>query len=280
MIPCPDVGARLLFRATDHTQVSESASLPIEIASTSVSIGEDVDGWVDLQCPEMEGENGAPLLKICVQFWDVPRADKKKEEEEASGAGVGECAQPAGAGVWGEFNEFVPPPPGAGDWAGAGVGGCAQPPPPSAPPPSAPPASSSGAGVGGPTPEQAMRRQGSAMESSSPFFIDFDAVNRVINTADYTPMRNLEAMKGKAVWPLPQEVGGNYVPLAVGWNRASGDYDKNHHHWEDTGISVYGGEDLKDIIAACTKLNNDLLHPQWCEGVGVCLKWLLYVQAS
>ena len=128
--------------------------------------------------------------------------------------------------------------------------------------------------------EQAMRRQGkSAMEASSPFFIDLDAVDRVINTADYTPMRNLKAMKGKAVWPLPKEVGGNYVPLAVGWNRASMDYDKNHH-WEDTGISKCGGSDLKDIIAACTKLNDDVLHPQWSEGVGVCLKFLLYVQAS
>ena len=116
------------------------------------------------------------------------------------------------------------------------------------------------------------------MESSPPFFIDFDAVSRVIHMAENTPMANLATMRGRT-WPLPQEVGGNYVPLAVGWNRAAGDWDENHH-WPDTGISFYGGEDLKDIIAACTKLNDDPCNIHWSEGVGVCLKWLLYVQAS
>ena len=241
-----EVGERLVFRIIDHTHLSESASLPLVIASASMPIGTDFEGFIDMNAPEMEGGNGNPVLKIDLRFFDVPAEPATPDPDQ-------------GQGVW-EFGS---------DGVRASCGGV---PAASAPPPP----SEVGSDMPAPPPQQAVR---GSLATSSVFWIDFDAINEAIVRANKAPMQNLVSMQRAGhLWPLPPMLWGNYLPLAVGWDVASGDWHKNHI-WPGTSAALaVDPEVLKQTTEAMGKLAANPDNVQWCEGVRVCQKFLEHLK--
>ena len=241
---------RLEFQVMDVELVSQSAQLPVVIASTTVEVGKDLEGYIELLAPEIEEENGNPVLHVSMKFYHFPDPDADREDvQECGSAGVTQECGSAGVSSqspWKDMEASAPPPTeGCGSAGDPGVA------------------------------HQAVRH------ASSPFWIDLQLIQEEIVTANKTPMKNLAKKQGSGMlYPLPPTLEGNYLPLGIGWNPSVGDWEQ-HLLWEDTAVGTAVDKELLDeVLTSMKKLAEDLGHPQWCEGVRVCLKFLEHVKAS